>query len=261
MEMEKATSGRDEDEQGESRPRLVAARLAVAPHHIDAVEQFYVGELGLSGERDSDELRVAIGTVPLTFAPSYSDGEPFYHFAFLVPGNRFDAARRWLAASTPLLARPESGETMFDFDFWDAQACYAHDPAGNILELIAHRGVAESPETGDFAGSELRGISELGIVTSRLVAALEKLGSAGLKLWYGEVSDERETLGFVGRKAHTLILCRPGRPWLPTGRPAESHPLDVTIGAVGRRDVVVRVRGGSVEVAPAPVDSEASPSS
>jgi len=27
--------------------------------------------------------------------------------------------------------------------FWDAQACYFHDPAGNIVEFIAHRGLAE----------------------------------------------------------------------------------------------------------------------
>lgn len=28
--------------------------------------------------------------------------------------------------------------TLFDFNNWDALACYCLDPAGNILELIAH---------------------------------------------------------------------------------------------------------------------------
>jgi hypothetical protein len=246
---EKPMSERGGEEQ-QARPQwtLAAATLAVAPHRLDAVERFYLDELGLPGGRDQGRLRVSVGTVPLTFAASASGAEPYYHFALLVPGNRFDAARDWLAARVSLLARPESGETTFDFDFWDARACYAHDPAGNILELIAHRGVGDSPGTGEFDGAELRGISELGIVTSELVAAQEALRAAGLELWYGEVSDERETLGFVGRQAHTLILCRPGRPWLPTGRPAEPHPLDVAIGSAGRPDVLARVRDGAVDV-------------
>ena len=36
-------------------------------------------------------------------------------------------------------------------------------------------------------------------------------------------------LAFVGEKARTLILCRAGHPWLPTGRPAEAHPVEVVL--------------------------------
>ena len=68
--------------------------------------------------------------------------DPFHHFALLVPGDRFDAARAWLGERVEPLAR-DDGETVFPFDFWDARAAYFHDPAGNIVELIAHAGVAE----------------------------------------------------------------------------------------------------------------------
>ena len=50
----------------------------------------------------------------------------------------------------------------------------------------------------------------------------------GLQLWSGGVQ-EAGGLGFVGRKAHTLIISGEGRGWLPTGRPAEPHPVGVTI--------------------------------
>ena len=34
---------------------------------------------------------------------------------------------------------------------------------------------------------------------------------------------------FVGEKARTLILAPPGRGWLPTGRPAEPHPVEARL--------------------------------
>jgi hypothetical protein len=58
---------------------------------------------------------------------------------------------------------------------------------------------------------------------------MDALGELGLELWSGAVPDSPSGLGFVGRKAHTLILCVPGRGWLPTGRPAEVHPVEVTV--------------------------------
>jgi hypothetical protein len=228
--------------------RIAAAVFAVAAHRLDALERFYLDELRLPGVRQADSLRMAAGSSSLGFTESPSDGGPFYHFALLVPGNRFEAAREWIAARTPLLAQPGSDETTFDFDFWDAHACYVHDPAGNIVELIAHRGLGDSPETGAFDAAELRGLSEVGIVTSDLVAGLERLRAARLELWYGEVSDEGGGLGFVGSKAHTLVLCPEGRPWLPTHRPAEAHPIDVALGTGAGSDLLIRVRDGAVTV-------------
>lgn len=191
-----------------------------------------------------------MGPAELSFAAASGGGEPFYHFALLVPGNRFAAARDWLAASAALLPRPESEDTVFAFDAWNALACYAHDPAGNVVELIAHRGMEASPEDGAFGAAELRGISELGLVTPDLVAALQELRVGGLELWSGEVSGSREGFGFVGRQAHTLILCPPGRPWLPTARPAEPHLLEAVVGAGEGERIVVRVGDdGTVDVA------------
>ena len=43
-------------------------------------------------------------------------------------------------------SRPETGELVFDFTNWDARAFYFHDPAGSIVELIAHRGIGEGAQ-------------------------------------------------------------------------------------------------------------------
>jgi len=154
-------------------------------------------------------------------------GEAFYHFAFLVPGDRFDAAFEWAQERFEILPRPGSGELVFDFSFWDALACYFRDPAGSIVELIAHRGLEENGRTGAFSGEELLGLSEVGLVGDIQTMARE-LEELDLRVWSGSV-DDPEGLAFVGQKARTLILCPVGRGWLPIDRRAEPHPVDVTL--------------------------------
>ena len=55
---------------------------------------------------------------------------PYYHFALLVPGDRFDAALAWARDRVELLPDRETGEVVFDFANWDAMAIYFHDPGG-----------------------------------------------------------------------------------------------------------------------------------
>jgi catechol 2,3-dioxygenase-like lactoylglutathione lyase family enzyme len=177
---------------------------------------FYSDVLGLP--IDANALR--IGETLLRFGPG--DGEPFYHFALLVPGDRFDAALAWARERVELLG------DVFDFEAWDARAVYFHDPAGSIVELIAHRGLEENGRTGDFAAEELVGFSELGIVGDQALE-LRKLESRGLSLWDGTI-EEPNRLAFVGERGRTLILAPPGRGWLPTDRPAEPHPVEFVLG-------------------------------
>jgi hypothetical protein len=127
---------------------------------------------------------------------------------------------------------------VFDFENWSARAFYLHDPAGNIVELIAHRGVGETGTRGSFAAAELLGFSELGLVgdTKSMAAELERV--LGLPLWAGSVEEEGR-LGFVGEQARTLILSPPGRGWLPTGRPAEPHPVEVVLSGQEEREAVL----------------------
>ena len=184
-------------------------RLRAPAHLLDELRVFYE--------------RIHTGETELEFAAG--EGEPFYHFAFLAPPSRFDEL---LASTDGLLPYPETGEVLFDFDNWDAKAFYFHDPAGNIVEVIAHQ---ELDETG---------LSELGLVgdTRAMAAELQKLG---LELWDGTL-DEEGQLAFVGEKGKTLILAPPGRGWLPTGRPAERHPVEAEL--TGSSAGEVELEGG-----------------
>ncbi len=209
--------------------RIARVELEAPAGALDALARFYGEELRLACEPRRHALGVGVGGAELEFTAAAGDARPFYHFALLVPGDRFDAARSWIARHAPLLAG-EDGALVFDFACWDAEACYFHDPAANIVELIAHHGVGDRPQTTRrFRAAELIGISELGVVVANPARAAEALRrDLGLALWSGAV-DDAGGLGFVGRQAHTLILVAPGRGWLPTGRPAELHPVAVTI--------------------------------
>ena len=191
--------------------RFVEVTLA-APLDLS---DFYGGVLELPQD-DLVTLCYKVGETRLRFRAA--EGEPFYHFALLVPGDRFDAALAWAQERVELLGG------VFDFDNWDALAVYFHDPAGNIVELIAHHGLEENGRDGPFDAEELVGFSELGIVGDKR-RELELLERRGLQLWDGTI-EEPDRLAFVGEKGRTVILASPGRGWLPTGRPAEPHPVE-----------------------------------
>ena len=176
---------------------------------------------------------VLVGETALEFLADGQDA--FYHFALLVPGNRFDAALEWASARTSLLPRGDSGQVVFDFSHWSASACYFHDPAGNIVELIAHRGIGDSGRTGSFSAHELLGLSELGLVGDQAVMARGLEQVLGLRVWDGSVA----TLAFVGERAHTLILAPGGRGWLPTGREAQRHPVEALISGAPEGEVAL----------------------
>ena len=202
--------------------KILRARLQTASESLDELSPFYAG----------------FGHTVVEFEP-VEGARPFYHFAWRVPRNRFDAAREWLATRAELLPDRETGETTFEFDFWNAQACYALDPGDNIVELIAHRELPdESLVEGTFSSAELLGMCELGLVgpdRRSMAAALEPLG---IELWSGTL-DEPRGLAFMGGRDGVLILSDPDRGWIPTGREAEIWPVDVAVA--GGHDAIAKV--------------------
>jgi hypothetical protein len=205
---------------------LVTIRLDAARRVLPELASFYSERLSFPVVVAEDG-RVAVEVGETRIEWRAAGGEAFYHVALLVPGDRFEEALAWAAERVEFLPERETGEVVFDFAFWDALACYFHDPAGSIVELIAHRGIGEAGSTGPFRAEELLGVSEVGIVGDPPEDAVA-LATLGLEVWDGTVEGER-SLAFVGEQARTLILCRAGRPWLPTGRPAEPWPMEVVV--------------------------------
>ena len=116
-------------------------RLGASAALLSELAAFYGDLLGFGLEPESGAVSSRVGETMLELQAA--TGSPFYHFAFLVPGDRFEAALAWVRGHVQLLPDAHTGEPVFDFTNWDAQAVYFHDPAGSIVELIAHRGIGE----------------------------------------------------------------------------------------------------------------------
>jgi catechol 2,3-dioxygenase-like lactoylglutathione lyase family enzyme len=222
---------------------FLRVRLRAPAGSLGALAAFYADRLGVEVlERSADLLALRTRGGRLEFVAAA--GRPFYHFALLVPGDRFEAALAWARERTELLPGGDLDGVVFDFSNWDALAFYFHDPAGNIVELIAHRGVAEPGATGRFSAAELAGLSELGLVGDPRALATPLEHELELRLWDGTL-EEAGRLAFVGERARTLILSPPGRGWLPTGRPAEAHPVEAVLS--GEPGGEIAVNGHRIE--------------
>ena len=213
--------------------KILRARLQTAADSLDALARFYGG------------LPFRAAYTVVEFEP-FVGARPFYHFALRVPRNRFDAAREWLATRADLLPDRETGETIFEFDFWNAQACYALDPGDNIVELIAHRELPdESAVEGPFDACEFLGVCEVGLVGPDRRAMAAVLEPLGIERWSGTL-DEPGGLAFMGGRDGVLILSAPDRGWIPTGRKAETWRVEVTVS--GAREATAEVFGHRVTI-------------
>lgn len=202
--------------------------LQVPSSNRRAVKHFYATTLGLGSAVDEGH---GIGATTLVFEPHA--GAPFYHFAILLPGDRFAATETWARQRIELLGG------LVHFAAWGADSLYFHDPAGNIVELIAHHGKAENGRHGEFSPAEFVGLSEIGLVgdVALITADLARLE---LDAFAGAGTD----LVFVGEPTGTVIVAAIGRGWLPLDRPAETHPVHVTVA--GAPKGVVRTAGHTV---------------
>jgi len=210
--------------------RFLQVTLQAEASRVEALRDFYAGELGLA---TAGPHAFQVGATILGFSP-VAQGEPFYHFALRVPRNRFEAARAWLGGRAELLPDEETGDTRFDFEFWNAEACYVLDPCGNIVELITHHELPEeTPADVPFSGGELLGVCELGAAGEDIPAMARALGTLGIQLWDGTI-DTPGRLAFMGGRDGVLILAPLGRGWMPTGRPSE--PWSVEAVGAGPQD-------------------------
>ena len=211
---------------------FLRVELEVPSSNRRAVKHFYSTTLGLGATADESH---EVGGTTLVFEPH--TGAAFYHFAMLLPGDRFAAADTWARQRVELLG----GST--HFAAWNADSLYFHDPAGNIVELIAHHGTAENGRHGEFTPAEFVGLSEIGLVGD-VASITADLAGLELNVFAGAGTD----LAFVGEPTGTLIVAAVGRGWMPLDRPAEAYPVRVTVagapkGVVRTADHTVRRAG------------------
>lgn len=191
-------------------------RLILYTHALEPMRKFYAETLGLHMIMDQKRsFSVLVGGTQLEFHALEVTCR--YHFAFNVPPGQIESARQWLEARTPIL--PHGDQSIVEFPNWKARAVYFHDPAGNIVELIARDELHFFPQ-GEFGRDHFAGVSEIGLAVHDMDASTRRILEETGEPVYWRGGEDFLAAGDV----HGLMLFVPADKWdwLPTGEIART---------------------------------------
>ncbi|WP_253736575.1 hypothetical protein [Halohasta salina] len=186
---------------------------AVDPLHV---AEWYRSRFSPSPDSPGTGPVVGLGETDLRFTET--DAAPPAHLAFRVLLDGAEIAD-WLADRA--MITPVDGEPSRRFQFLDATAVYAEDPAGNVLEGLSYTG-----DRRNAGAAAVDGVTEVGLPARDPLALVEWLETTvGLSPW-GTPSD---TFAWVGDRHARFVIVPTGREWYPTDRTTGIAPISVTV--------------------------------
>ncbi|WP_134682808.1 VOC family protein [Brevibacillus migulae] len=219
-------------------------QLSLQTASLQAMKHFYETQLDFTLlAEEADRFTVAVGSSRLEFWQAPAGSEPTYHIAFRIPENKCEEALEWLKQRAKVLANEEDGE-LVHFTHWNAHSIYFHDPAGNIVELIARHNL---PNRSDrpFSSSEILGLNEIGLPVDDVWETIERLQlTTGIPVW----REPSATFATMGDEHGLLILAAKGRKWFQSQLRAEAYPMHITLR--GERSLHVRMKEYLFEFVP-----------
>jgi hypothetical protein len=143
---------------------MLLTEITLQTKQLSALFNFYKEVLELPViQSGNNSISVTAGKSRVIFEKTNTIENPFYHFAFNIPSNKFEEAFQWIQRRVELLWLDDYKSYIADFTNWHAKSFYFIDPAGNILEFIARfdlNDVANEP----FSSAHIRNVSEIGLV-------------------------------------------------------------------------------------------------
>lgn len=196
--------------------------------NLEEMRRFYIEILGFSLiNEDVNGFRIAAGTSELEFTSKEVVGQPYYHFAFNLPANKFKESKLWVKERVSLIV--EKGNDEADFAHLPAHALYFYDPAGNIVEFISRHSVSVD-STDPFSIDSIINISEISLTVDDAKATSQKLNHIGVtERDNNEIS--AKTLNFLGErtKGIFILLTEPGRRWIFSDKISTVYPIEITL--------------------------------
>lgn len=194
----------------------------------ETVREFYTELFGLPVVHEGpDRFAVAVGETTVEFVRTDGDDEPFYHFTWDIPENRFDDAKAWLRDRTDLL-KTDDGETTVYFETLDFHSVYFRDPAGNLGEFAA-RHTRDTTVDGPFDASAFVRVSEVGMPVRDVTGVIETLESdTGIGPHPG-IEAVNPVITPVGNDYGMFPLIREWKEWFMANESARIHPVTVEL--------------------------------
>ena len=193
--------------------------------HIDHLRSFYTQNLGLPLINDAkNEFTVKAGESSLTFV-EHDSSEPFYHFAFDIPGTAMDASIQWLDSIGVSINRLPNQDYKIYSQSWNSTSIYFYDPAGKVVEFIARHNLAY-PSSSHFSGKDLISISEIGLVVTDVPKVMEVLKT---ELQLESYKENTDKFAAVGDEKGLFILSAYNRVWLGSDKKAKIFKTEITL--------------------------------
>jgi catechol-2,3-dioxygenase len=192
---------------------------------MEEMKKFYVDLFGFPLIKENNSsFRIRVGSSELEFTSENVKGNPYYHFAFNIPSNKFREAKSWVKERVELSV--EDGEDEAYFSFFSAHALYFYDPAGNIVEFISRQD--SEVETKPFSIDSVINISEIGLTVNDAISAGTRLIEIGIKERDNKTLSQT-SLNFMGEKSKGIfiILNQPGRRWIFSDKISAIFPLEI----------------------------------
>jgi catechol-2,3-dioxygenase len=180
-------------------------------------------ELPILAETD-DTITFQAGNTKLKFY-AVTDIKPYYHIAFNITNNKFSDSFEWINAKLDILY-PDGQLPILVYPEWNAQSFYFYDNNGSILEFITRFDLPYY-SADEFSVADIKEVSEVGIVASNVSAAAETLHSK-FNIPYFSRSKRTENFTAMGNDNGLLIIIPRGHHWVPTNKPAQFFPMEIT---------------------------------
>ncbi|MDL4842397.1 VOC family protein [Aquibacillus rhizosphaerae] len=208
-------------------------QVTLKTRDIKEMKNFYTNTLGLPLTKENEySFQVVVGSSQLEFTEKDVEGEPYYHFAFNIQGNKFYEAKSWIKERVNL--NVEDGEDEAEFSHSDAHSLYFYDPAGNIVEFISRHSISEAGN-GPFSPRNILNISEISLTVDDSIIAGQQLIDIGIKE-RGNYQLSATSLNFMGDSTTGvfMLLIQPGRRWIFSDKISAIYPLDITLSTNNR---------------------------
>ena len=205
--------------------------LQLLSSDIHQTQKFYHEILGLPIIHADDlSIKISAGQSTLQFK-KVNDQNPFYHFAFNIPANKFEEAFDWASKKVELIPVTTTS-AIADFKTWNAKAFYFYDNNQNIVEFIARFDQLNHSDK-DFEGSSISSISEIGIVVDNAKTYSQQLLNEHDLNFFSRQAPQGDFVA-IGDDNGLFIVVNNKRNWYPTSKPSEKFWSAIKIEQNGK---------------------------
>ena len=183
---------------------------------------FYKNILGFQIiDESSEQFTFQAGFSKITFQKSKENHS--YHYCFLIPSNKLQAAIKWLDERLDII-KIEGDRIIQNFESWNADSVYFYDGAGNIAEFIVRYDLENQMTEEGFDVSTILCLNEIGTPTQDILGTNNFLETEiGSKFWKGDF----ERFGTNGTQEGLFLLVNNEvkKEWFPTQLSIETSPF------------------------------------